>query len=206
MVRCEQPQDTPSRNQSSNKTHPGAGQSLASPTATIAYVTLGRGTQNYTCASSGVAPVSVGANATLYDASALLQIPSPWGLQALEAAPSVAINVDESDIPAIVQGAAIGHHYFNGGGQPTFDLGAHGVLVGKKVGDIPAPANAVTGPNNQPTQDYGAVDWLNLVDAGTSVTLKEVYRVECAGGHQPATCSSAGDLFQQYACLYWFYS
>ena len=178
---------------------------MPTPTATIAYVTLGRGTQNYTCASAGVAPVAVGANATLYDASALLKIPPPYGLKALEAAPAMAVNVDESQIPPIVQGHALGHHYFNGGGQPTFDLGKDGVLVGKKVADIPPPTNASTGPTNDPTQDYGAVDWLNLVDAGTSVTMKEVYRVECAGGHQPSICAKAGDLFQQYACLYWFY-
>ena len=184
----------------------GEGQTLPSPTATIAYVTLGRGTQNYTCASAGVAPVAIGANATLYDASALLQIPPPFGLEALEKAPSIAINVQESQVPATVQGHAIGHHYFNGGGQPTFDLGSDGLLVGKKVADIPAPSNATTGPAGNPTQDYGAVDWLNLVNAGASVNLQEVYRVECAGGKAPPTCSSAGDLFQQYSCLYWFYS
>ena len=96
-----------------------------------------------------------------------------------------------------------GHHYFNSAGQPTFDLGNIGFLVAKKTGDIPAPANASPG---QGGQGYGAVDWLNLQDAGGSTGLNEVYRVETAGGKQPPTCNGVvGNIEVQYAALYWFY-
>ena len=169
-------------------------------------MTLGRGTQNYTCASPSATPASIGANATLWDLSPLLNwIPPPWGLKAVLASPRLAINVATDKVPSVVAAQAIGHHYFNGGKQPTFDLGKKGLLVAKKVGDIPAPTDAAPGPLNEPSQDNGAVDWLNLVDAGGSIGLNAVYRVECAGGKAPTTCDKAGPLFQEYACLYWFY-
>lgn len=114
------------------------------------------------------------------------------------------MNIPTSLVPSQVLAKAIGHHYFNGGGQPTFDLGAKGKLVAKKLNNIAAPENSSKGPAHQPTQDYGAVDWLKLGDAGGSVGLSEVYRVECAGGKAPPTCQQAGPLFQEYACLYWF--
>ena len=97
----------------------------------------------------------------------------------------------------------LGHHYFNSAGQPTFDLGSTGFLTAKKTGDIPAPANACPG---QGDQGYGAVDWLNLVNAGGSVGLSEVYRVETAGGKQQPACNGfVGNIEVQYAALYWFY-
>ena len=183
----------------------GAGQSLPAPTAAIKYITIGRGTQNYTCSAPGALPTSIGANATLWDISRLLDLPQPYNLQVINNSPRLAINIQPSQLPAVITAEAIGHHYFNGGGQPTFDLGAHGLFVGKKVANIPAPPNSSTGPAFNPPQDTGAVDWLQLIDAGGSVGLSQLYRVECAGGKPPATCNTAGPLFQQYSCLYWFY-
>lgn len=50
------------------------------------------------------------------------------------------------------------------------------------------------------------MDWLNLVDAGGSVGLSEVYRVETAGGKQQPACNGfVGNIEVQYAALYWFY-
>ena len=83
-----------------------------------------------------------------------------------------------------------------------FDLGSTGFLVAKKTGDIAAPGDAYAG---QFGVGYGAVDWLNLVDAGGSTGISEVYRVETAGGMQPPTCTAAGPIQVQYAALYWFY-
>lgn len=99
----------------------------------------------------------------------------------------------------------LGHHYFNAAGQPTFDLDATGLLVAKKTGDIPAPPDACAGPPG--AQNYGAVDWLSLVDVGTGVSrgLSGVYRVDTAGGKAPPSCEQMGPIEMPYAALYWFY-
>jgi len=106
-------------------------------------------------------------------------------------------TIENSSIPII------GHHYFDSAGVPTFDLGSTGFAKAKKSAGISAPANASKGPNNQ---GVGAVDWLDLCDAGGSKDLSEVYRVETAGGKAPASCSGQPkDMEVQYAAQYWFY-
>lgn len=99
----------------------------------------------------------------------------------------------------------LGQHIFNAAGQPVFDLGSIGSITVKKTGNIPAPASACSGPPGM--QNYGAVDWLSLVDVGNgaSTGLKEVYRVSTAGGKAPPTCEKPGTIEVQYATLYWFF-
>jgi hypothetical protein len=182
--------------------------SSISPAVSLRYLALGIGTQNYTCSatpnsSSGV-PVSVGAKATLYDAGAFLQshpimIPTLPGMSlgfevmtGGQIFPSLNIN-------------QLGQHFFNAALQPTFDLTTVGArLVATKVDDISAPAGACPGPDGA-----GAVDWLELEDAGDGQSfggLTNVYRVETAGGKAPATCASEQGTFEvQYAAEYWFY-
>ncbi len=90
---------------------------------------------------------------------------------------------------------------FAADGFPIFDLGELGFLRVKKEANIPAPANAEKGRRRE-----GAVDWLKLVDAGESRGLKEVYRVETAGGKAPSTCKDNDGTFEvHYAAQYWFY-
>ena len=148
-------------------------------------------------------PVAVGAIADLLDASPLLQLlPPAEGIKVLELLPEYLVNFDTSllseySIPLL------GHHYFNAGGQPTFDLGSTGFLTAKKVGDIPAPQGACPGSMGQ---GFGAVDWLALADAGGSVDLNGVYRVVTAGGKAPPTCAGQPKTIQiQYSALYWFF-
>ena len=78
------------------------------------------------------------------------------------------------------------------------------LLYGSSVGDIPAPEDANPGPLGT-----GAVDWKALTAAAGSVGgLKEVYRVETAGGKAPGNCNGfdEGTTVQvQYAAMYWFY-
>ena len=178
-------------------------QSLPPPNSTLKALTLGRGTQNYTCDATTSTPVAVGAIASLLDVSPLLAfLPPAAGLDLLELIPRYLLDFD---LPTITSGTIpiLGHHYFNAAGQPTFDLGSTGFLTGKKVGDIPAPSNASIG---QFDQGFGAVDWLALGDAGCSVILSEAYRVETAGGKAPSSCTGqAGNIEVQYAALYWFY-
>ncbi|KAK8037779.1 hypothetical protein PG991_001125 [Apiospora marii] len=77
---------------------------------------------------------------------------------------------------------AIGHHYFDAAGVPTFDLfGTSQKLVAKKLNDTAAPAGADKG-----LLDTGAVAWLKLGDNGS-------------GGSQGA-CRSV-----PYTAQYWFY-
>lgn len=182
-------------------TIPGSA-SLPSPTGTLKYITLGRGTQNYTCASPTSTPVPIGAAAALFDVAQLLTAASVAKNQAtLNTLPNTLIGdtvaqIAESGLPFI------GGHYFTAGGVPTWNLLGDGLLYGASVGDIPAPLGANAGP-----QGYGAVDWKALTGVAGSVGLTEVYRVETAGGEAPASCSGGlGATIQiQYAATYWFY-
>ncbi|KAL2045195.1 hypothetical protein N7G274_002277 [Stereocaulon virgatum] len=175
---------------------------LPSPNGTLKAITLGRGTQNYTCDTASGAPRAVGAKADLFDVTPLLQsITVPQGTQLLNLLPEFLINFSLS----LVQRYSIrvlGYHYFNAAGKPTFDLGDTGFFVGKKVGSITAPSDAYVG---QFGIGYGAVDWLKLADAGGSVGISQVYRVVTAGGKQMPSCTTAGPFQVEYAALYWFY-
>ncbi|CAL8577645.1 hypothetical protein XPA_003469 [Xanthoria parietina] len=181
---------------------------LPSPTAGLSLkaITLGRGTQNYTCAAgSTAAPVAIGAKANLLDVSSLLPlIPSPQKAQTiLNLLPQYLVSFDFS----VIQNASIpilGKHIFDATGVPVFNLGAKGVLRAKKVAGIAAPKTASKGANGQ---GDGAVDWLALTEVAGSVGLKEVYRVETAGGKAPASCGGgpARNIEVQYASQYWFF-
>lgn len=181
--------------------------SSISPAVSLKYVAIGVGTQNYTCAStpdSGSAPIQVGAKATLYDASQFFQTLSGLvptipgfvlGLYTMTGAdPSTSLTL-----------GAMGNHFFNSAGQPTFDLTKiNALLTAKKTGDVVAPASACPGPNG-----VGAIDWLQLSDVGGGASfggLANVYRVETAGGKPPATCAGqTGTINVPYAAEYWFY-
>ncbi len=189
--------------------------SLPSPSGTLKAIGVGRGTQNYNCAAASSStpspvPVFIGANAILYDASPdILKFSVQKGMRALEQIVEKIVQVNGSDIASVAKRYGItvlGHHYFNSGGQPTFDLTSSGTgfLVAKKIGQIPAPAGACAG---QTGQAYGAVDWLALTDAGGSQGLNEVFRVDTSGGKQPPTCngSVAYPIYVEYAATYWFY-
>ena len=174
--------------------------SLPSPAGTLKALTLGRGTQNYTCdPGSTAAPTPIGARAELLDASILLPLfPAQEVSEVLNQLPRYLLNYDysaisNSSIPII------GQHYFaNTGpapvnGTPTFDLGTRGFLSGKKVGDIKAPGGT-------------AVDWLQLTAKDPSTKLTEVYRVETVKGVAPKSCAGQPAKIQvQYAAQYWFY-
>ncbi|KAL9603983.1 MAG: hypothetical protein Q9179_002011 [Wetmoreana sp. 5 TL-2023] len=182
--------------------------SLPSPAAGLSLkaITLGRGTQNYTCkAGSTAAPVAVGAKADLLDATPLLPLfPSPSQSQTiLNLLPEYLVSFDF----AIIETSSIpilGKHIFDGAGVPTFDLGKNGVLKAKKIANIAAPATACKGANGK---GNGAVDWLALTEVPGSVGLKEVYRVETAGGKAPASCGGGPDhhIEVDYAAQYWFF-
>lgn len=152
-------------------------------------VAVGQGTQNYTCANATSVPVAAGAVAGLFDAASLSNFP-----RLLNTITSDAVT-GPPDLPQL------GSHYFNAEGVPTFDMGAAGLFIGGKLAGVPAPADANPGASNE-----GAVDWLKLGDKGTSVGLKEAYRVETAGGKPPASCEGQEPVITvEYATQYIFF-
>jgi hypothetical protein len=156
----------------------------------LKYITLGVGTQNYSCSAKGTTPTAIGAVASLYDASLLL---SPAKSSLIPSFAAVAYSTHTwFNLPTL------GHHFFSASGVPTFDLGSHGFLSAKKAANVTAPTGSIS----------GSVDWLLLRDDGRGVSsknLQAVYRVETAGGSAPASCASAGVVTVPYAAEYWFY-
>ncbi|KAJ6102330.1 hypothetical protein N7486_004757 [Penicillium sp. IBT 16267x] len=169
---------------------------------TLKFLALGRGTQNYTCASLQSTPIAVGALAVLFDASPLLaNIPSAL----LNTLPDYALEMS----PAFVPLTPAGHHFFDSTGTPNFDLYIAGLyLKGMTTATIPAAAPLAS--SGLPLPETSPVPWLYLTakyDGVGSVGLTSVYRVEVAGGEPPATCEGiTGTTFQvQYSAIYAFY-
>jgi hypothetical protein len=170
--------------------------------------------QNYTCAgaSAQYTPVSIGAIASLYNASCVAaNYPD-----ILSMLPALALEFPVPPQPSGVLAPSnidlCGHHYFATNTTPVFNLDVSpdpaeqiGNVVARKVANSTAPADAVKGPNGV---GNGAVVWLSL--NATNATLgdvKTVYRLNTAGGSPPKTCeNSAPEFSVQYAAEYWFYS
>lgn len=152
---------------------------LAAPSGNPIMVALGIGTQNYTCADSSSAPTSIGAVAQLFDDTC-----------------NVAANpaIATSDLPSF---ALAGSHFFLDNTTPEFDIASLGKTILKKAQEVDAP---------NPASD---VKWLRLTaQAGSTSTVKEIYRVQTVGGKAPATCAgkAAGEVITvQYKAQYWFY-
>ncbi|MCJ1369224.1 hypothetical protein MMC20_000434 [Loxospora ochrophaea] len=184
-----------------------------SPGLYLYHVAVGRGTQNYTCATSDSSsvPSAIGALATLYNATCVAAT-SPSTLASL---PALALNNPRPAACAQLSPADIaisGHHYFVTTTTPTFNLdtsnGQYGITFASKNASVPAPAGSVVGQNNS---GNGAVPWLKLESqgpaAGTVGPVQEIYRVNTAGGQPPATCAGQpATLTVQYSAEYWFYA
>jgi hypothetical protein len=126
----------------------------------------------------------------------MLQIPFP-------------ISEDQNFPPANLD--LSGQHYFITNTTPVFDLNASpnpaqdlGVVVGHKVANSSAPADATKGPDDV---GNGAVPWLFLnTTTATIGDIREIYRLNTAGGSPPPTCENMPPSFSiQYAAEYWFY-
>lgn len=178
-------------------------QPLPPPSAglTLGHVAIGRGTQNYTCASNTAAdvPKLQGANATLFNATCYT-VRSPSVLASIPAI-SLGHNVDLND--DVQKYLVSGHHEFTAAGVPLFSLvtpkANYGYVQGKSIANSTAPADASRGENG-----LGSVPWLKL--NAVEGDYKEVYRINTAGGVAPKTCEGMADRFYvQYAAEYWFW-
>ncbi|KAL2799717.1 hypothetical protein BJX66DRAFT_228125 [Aspergillus keveii] len=170
------------------------------------YVALGRGTQNYTCATStsDSEPVAVGAVARLYNATCYAaNFPDM-----IELLPAIAYRMRLPNIESAPMAPAninlIGHHFFEGK-VPVFNLDTTpqrqlGIAKVKKDADLPAPDTAIQGAD-------GAVAWLYLsATNGTVGRFTGVYRVDTAGGSPPKTCEGLDEQFTvEYAANYYIY-
>lgn len=162
------------------------GNSLTPPTASmrLILVALGKGTQNYTCASPSSTPSAIGAVAQLFNASC-----------ALSSNPSTTTT----DLDSMAQLASIGEHFFVDNTTPAFAILRLGNTQVKKAEEAPAPNAA---------QD---VKWLRLQTqaSGTTSEVKQVYRLNTVGGLAPATCEgkAVGETITvNYSAQYWLYA
>jgi hypothetical protein len=175
----------------------------------LKHVAIGRGTQNYTCdlSNSTAVPVAAGAVATLFNASCVassypdllhllpglsMRFDVPYPYTPSEAPP----HMGPSDL------AVSGNHYFTDLKTPFFDLLGLGNIGCAKHSSVNAPGSAPAGAGGEK-----AVPWLKLsAKEGATGDLREVYRVETAGGSAPATCQGQAASFTvQYAAQYWFF-
>ncbi|KFA64721.1 hypothetical protein S40285_05276 [Stachybotrys chlorohalonatus IBT 40285] len=176
------------------------------PGLQVHHVAVGRGTQNYTCdtSNSTAVPAATGAVAVLFNVSCIAALYPDL----LEAIPGMAIHFDVTDAlqlgPASIEPSGV--HYFTNGTTAFFDLKTDendfGHFSGVRLNGTAAPTAAATGLGGE-----RAVPWLKLgAIEGTTENMKEVYRVNTAGGSAPATCAGMPSTFEvQYATVYWFF-
>ncbi|KZO96601.1 hypothetical protein CALVIDRAFT_563680 [Calocera viscosa TUFC12733] len=165
-------------------------------------VTIGFGTQNYTCTNGKY--VNVGALAQVFDISCVQNLP------AISSALSLGINelehIDGETILNFVTtlakmgGFKLADHYFDtsiGTLSPVFNfqVSGGGFAIGKKLQDIPDPVNPAVN-----------VDWLQL-QAVAGDAAKFLVREQTAGGQPPSSCSVENESLQvPYAAKYWFFA
>ena len=196
--------------------------SLPPPSEGLApyHIAVGRGTQNYTCdmANPSLPPKAAGAVAIMYNTSCLAAVEP----QVASLVPAAALSVSTPDngralFPA--QSITSGHHYFSDATTATFNLNTkkanYGITFNKKIAGVPAPVTNSGNISNEGPDGSKPVPWLKLQtqtpngDARPEDTLggvREIYRVNTAGGSPPATCEGMKATFEvQYAAEYWFF-
>jgi hypothetical protein len=95
-----------------------------------------------------------------------------------------------------------GQHFFLNKTTPFFTLDTGGTQLGQasctRNACVAAPADALIGQHGE---GFGAVPWLQLLtNPGATGNLKEVYRLNTAGGEPPTNCSNMTATFKvQYA-------
>lgn len=148
----------------------------------LKFMTIGRGTQNYTCPANNhtAKPKATGATATLFDASciAALHMDNDSGKQSpIHIIPEVIKPIAMGTVDFLAdmlrrtrgQNMDIGKHYFTADGVPFFDLrsqhSSNDWVSCQKEAEMPAPDKPGYGVNED-------VAWLKLkrVDGGLGVS------------------------------------
>jgi len=165
---------------------------------------VGRGTQNYTCATAdgSTIPVAIGAVASLFDGSCLIapnsNVYDMFAAQILQLSQALSTLLANIASQVFKKQMLLGIHYFPLPKTPLFDLRFNEATDWATVGaiaNVSAPVPATT----------PAVDWLKLTRKDGS-GIQEVYRVKTLGGKPPATCQGQKPSFQvDYVAQYWFY-
>ncbi|KAF8515961.1 hypothetical protein JB92DRAFT_2542830, partial [Gautieria morchelliformis] len=170
------------------------------------FITVGLGTQNYTCSSSGTY-INVGAVAELLDISCLVSDKAFTSLRKRAPFPdSDAVWEHEARVRALLgpNRLRLGQHYFEtnptgaAGVTPVFDFrgdllknDSQAFTAVTKLGGLLAPTNS--------TQD---VDWLELSTfQGNAASF--VFRVDTHFGQPPKTCQPGSAQIQvRYSAKY----
>ncbi|KEP45694.1 putative malate dehydrogenase [Rhizoctonia solani 123E] len=154
------------------------------------YITLGVGTQNYTCSSAGTY-ASAGAVATLVDISCAYKSDPILFREVKTYAYNLYAQWQHATGPYTHE---LGKLYFisqSGSIAPKFDFTqtGNGYMVAKKAAGTTSPE----GSKN--------VDWLEL--QGTSGSLaKYVFRVDTQGGQPPVSCNAGQTMTVKYTAKY----
>lgn len=157
---------------------------------------IGRGTQNYTCDASkpNNKPKAAGAVATLFNVTCMAT--AYPDIAAMMPGMAVHFPLMEANRLGPTALSVSGHHFFTQEGVPYFDLGEIGQAPTAKDSSASAPTTAARGQKGD-----AAVAWLKLttVDGATN-NIREVFRVETAGGSPPKTCRGQPDHIEvQYS-------
>lgn len=189
---------------------PAGAEGLPKPAAglVLRHVAIGRGTQNYTCdvTNTTAVPQAAGAVATLFNASCVAAA-YPDLLNILPKV-SMQFNLTTEENPRMGPSnlAISGKHFFSNNTTPIFNLDTPEQQIGvagfQRNSSVPAPTGAPVGQGGE-----AAVAWLRLLSRdGATGGLREVYRLDTAGGSAPASCKGMPANFEvQYSAAYWFY-
>ncbi|KAK0192728.1 hypothetical protein F5146DRAFT_516675 [Armillaria mellea] len=172
------------------------------PSEPPTYVTVGVGTQNYTCSEAGTY-TSVGAVAAIFDISCLYGTPSFDSIQ--DTVLDAWEKSDWSSSPDISdKHSLLGEHYFitnpitGTGISPKWDFTA---TTGNPEAFVVANGTA-TSPAPTGSQD---VAWLFLKKLLGSLA-DEVYRTDTRAGQPPASCTPGSEpITVKYSAKYWFF-
>ncbi|KZT51750.1 hypothetical protein CALCODRAFT_503164 [Calocera cornea HHB12733] len=169
----------------------------------LSQVTIGFGTQNYTC--TGGKYVNVGALAQVFDISCIQEskVISTNIAAMINEIQGIAGGIGlENWLGSLASmgGFKLADHYFDtssGTLAPVFNFQVSGgdFVIGKKLQDLPDPTNPAVN-----------VDWLQLT-AVAGDAAKFLVREQTAGGQPPSSCAVENETLQvPYAAKYWFFA
>ncbi|KAK0238005.1 hypothetical protein ARMGADRAFT_1021237 [Armillaria gallica] len=174
------------------------GVNLPPPSEPPTYITVGVGTQNYTCSEAGTY-TNVGAVASIFDISCLYGTPSFDSIQ-----DTVLAAWEKSPHDISHELTLLGEHFFitnpitGTGISPKWDFTAttgnpEAFVVANGTARSPAPTGS---------QD---VDWLSLKQV-LGKLADEVYRTDTRAGQPPASCTPGSEpITVKYSAKYWFF-